>query len=1246
MVSPCFGAAGDVDGIGGVDLKDAVMALQVAAGMNPAGVQQDADVNDSRIGLEEAVYVLRDLADISPGRAQAVLGPLAGADVKVYRLRDLETPVYTDQTEADGYFDTYVSGVNGAEYILVAVSGGQDTDADDNGEPDIPPTPNTGTIHALMTVAEFNAGGFKVTALSDIAWQYAKNLVGQVDEGGLKMRLDDLAKLFFKEDISSDSIIDAQDLYTFMPSESVHKNRLNFDYQILFAPNADDLSVMDCYHRNLPDVLPLLLETHFGTHISLIPAPASRYQKIRIEVATFGRGSVKSNIGGIDVDSSRQNPADDRAYAFFDRSADGKVTLTAAPDSDMQIQSWNGCDSVSEDKTQCECDLRADRLVTLAFGYKETVVREGVTLVDLSNAAVTMSGDMITLDVTASPGDTDMAAELAALKAGDIVVGAADGGFLRKVVSVQKVSDMNCILTTDDAGIGDVIAQGSGGFYKQMTHGDLALDSYSRRSADDAVRLLPSDDPDDRVFRLEIGNPRNARENIEGTLELKTPEGVVIGSLKGTVDITIDVECDASVEWFSLEYLKIIPKITAEESLELTLGAAVEADSDKPLWQKELHTFKFGKIPFQIGILPVYVEPVVTISAGLDGKISAGISFGIKFSQSARAGFVYNKGKSSNFMERFDMVKGFDSSYEPILPKITAIYGELKPYVKTTPSFRIYSVTGPAVALKGYVKLAAGAEAVFTNTCQDEDGIFAAVYAGLEGKFKWEFEKKITKLIGDDFIGKLEFKVFDWEKLIYRKNFFGFCTAPYMEVAGTGISESVTLNSGEVLSQIYTVKNTGQTDMEWDITWIDDGVTGVSPVSGTLSQGQSVPVTVSADTGKLNSAVTYRNKIRFNNKYDAGLIKDQPTGSTSRNVTVSVELPDITAPVMAVPQMAKTSGGIVIPTIVNLSWTYPDASMLDYIDGYVIYMSKDTAGQWQRIAIVTDGNAYQVPNLQTETTYYFTMYAYGYNLSSSDSNTVSIKTPKVTTPPPGGDYTNGLGMSFVELPSGTFMMGSPTDEPGRSSGEILHQVTLTKAFYMMTTEVTQGQWEAVMGTNPSYFTACGGSCPVEQVSWNDIQEFITKMNLRGEGTYRLPTEAEWEYAARAGSTTAFANGGITNTSCTPVDPNLDAMGWYCGNDDVDGSSTTHPVAQKQANAWGLYDMHGNVWEWCQDWYGTYPADAVTDPVGPETGSYRMLRGGSWNFNAQYCRSAYRNFTNPTIRLIHLGLRLVLSQVSR
>jgi len=236
-----------------------------------------------------------------------------------------------------------------------------------------------------------------------------------------------------------------------------------------------------------------------------------------------------------------------------------------------------------------------------------------------------------------------------------------------------------------------------------------------------------------------------------------------------------------------------------------------------------------------------------------------------------------------------------------------------------------------------------------------------------------------------------------------------------------------------------------------------------------------------------------------------------------------------------------------------------------------------------------------------------------------------------------GKFTNALGMTFVLIPGGTFSMGSPEDEPARDADENQHQVTLTQSFYLQTTEVTQGQWRAVMRSNPSYFSNCGNNCPVETVSWNDVQSFIAVMNRRGEGTYGLPTEAEWEYAARAGSNSAFYNGGITYIDdCAPVDPNLNLIGWYCGN----SHDKTHPVAQKQPNAWGLYDMIGNVWEWCADWYGTYPSKSVTDPTGPSSGPNHVVRGGGWYYSAQRCRSANRYMRSPGDRNVNYGFRLV------
>jgi formylglycine-generating enzyme required for sulfatase activity len=227
------------------------------------------------------------------------------------------------------------------------------------------------------------------------------------------------------------------------------------------------------------------------------------------------------------------------------------------------------------------------------------------------------------------------------------------------------------------------------------------------------------------------------------------------------------------------------------------------------------------------------------------------------------------------------------------------------------------------------------------------------------------------------------------------------------------------------------------------------------------------------------------------------------------------------------------------------------------------------------------------------------------------------------------DLSGRVKMEMVLIPADEFKMGD--DESGMESEKPVHKVNITKPFYLGKYEVTQEQWEAVMGNNPSH--SKGVKNPVEQVTWDDCQKFLVKLDAKtgGQGDkFVLPTEAQWEYACRAGSTSKFCFGDDENQ--------LDEYAWY----DKNSGSKTHPVGEKKPNAWGLYDMHGNVWEWCQDWYGVYGMEAVTDPSGPTrptTGSLRVIRGGGWYVPAGRCRSAGRDYDGPGGRRRDLGLRV-------
>ncbi len=270
---------------------------------------------------------------------------------------------------------------------------------------------------------------------------------------------------------------------------------------------------------------------------------------------------------------------------------------------------------------------------------------------------------------------------------------------------------------------------------------------------------------------------------------------------------------------------------------------------------------------------------------------------------------------------------------------------------------------------------------------------------------------------------------------------------------------------------------------------------------------------------------------------------------------------------------------------------------------------------------------------------------------------------------PEGACLGGEERGYSLIPAGTFLRGAPLEEPGRRGDEVQHEVELTRSFYLKQTVVTQSEWEHLMGNNPSYFKACGGDCPVEQIAFVDALAFCNALS-KAEGLptcydlsdctgtpgdlddlflcpsgppfagldclgYRLPTEAEWEHAYRAGTTTALYNGPLVHIEYPPLDENLDAIAYYSGNSTVThqdgvtcniGQCGTHPVAQKLPNEWGLYDMAGNVWEWVWDRYGAYPEeDTLVDPLGDLSDPRRILRGGSWGTLAWGCRAAVRHW---------------------
>ena len=284
---------------------------------------------------------------------------------------------------------------------------------------------------------------------------------------------------------------------------------------------------------------------------------------------------------------------------------------------------------------------------------------------------------------------------------------------------------------------------------------------------------------------------------------------------------------------------------------------------------------------------------------------------------------------------------------------------------------------------------------------------------------------------------------------------------------------------------------------------------------------------------------------------------------------------------------------------------------------------------------------YGVGSVEKNRTYVLVLNQMGMSSNPADvsttASTVSVSPVQVPAVPSNTisddvitiPVKDGICIEMVKVEGGTFMMGATSEMKNPNSNEKpVHQVTLTNDYYMGKYEVTQALWQAVMGSNPSEYK--GDNLPVETVSWNDCQKFISKLNSLTGRMFRLPTEAEWEYAARGGKESrGYQYSGSSNIS---------DVAWY----DENSGSKTHPVGTKQANELGIYDMTGNVWEWCSDWYSSYSSSSQTNPTGSDRGSARVSRGGGWNCNASYCRLSVRFYYTPDFRLDILGLRLALS----
>lgn len=1007
----------------------------------------------SNISLSAANVVLQPTVRVTDGSTlhinattarvsslnQVLLGSLSGATVRAYRLTDLENPIENSvQTVASGdvnsagRFGLLLSEVAGDEWILVSATGGWDIDADDNGATNTPSTQNNGTLYGLAKAEEWRDGGVRVTALTDLVWRFTRSLTPQAAPSQLHIRLNDLAKALITADINGDGLIDYHDFHAFVPHEPVHRTKLNFDYEALLILDGDGNSVIGAHHAGDQELLEKQLARLFGAALNLYPRTDGRYDQVHVEAVLFGRGKVVGNLGGLQNDSEA-DPASNKAQTWLPRNPVTKLTLTATPIDTTQVLGWSGCDQVSTDLSQCTVALDQGHQIIAKFGYKTT--RLHATLHDLSGAVVVLDSNSLLLSTHS--WDMQLIDSLRLLEGGDFVTGPTDsGGFLRKVTAFEKIDKQTYRLSTEDASLKDVIAQGSFSFSSPLTNGDLrgylapstanqvATMDHSALKALEGVRLIPSDNPDDMTFHLQLGEPAvsSTQSGISTSLGVVLWEDGQGGKLtvQGSVDFEISPELGISygdsglfpgVEDFHFvvsQKSKLNVKFSGEG--ELTLNEI----------KKKIATIPFGTYYVLVGGWPVWVVPEVSIYLGADAKAKLSLSAGVKAEMSQRNGVMFKKGvtgwKTINEPPSF--------SWDFVKPALTS-EATLTGYVEASLQFVIYSVAGPLVGGQSYVQLQAiesilNEDIITGKGCQD--GLEASLKFGINGFIKWELKNDVREFLDkwgfadNNRLLSFSFDLFKSEWLLKHWYLSGQCVddPPFLKVSGDDMDILVDSTNRSIEQRDYLLTNIGSGKLLWTVDYSDDAAISVSPRSGELLKEGTVSVAVRVDTNQLELGI-YRNRLTFENGFrKAESLPFGSLGSTSKQLEIKVApLPSETPIITDFEDQGAGFG--------RIEWTFNAQAAPLELWGYEIYLLKD--GTWSKLRTVTDIDAVSsiVSGLPKGEHVCFRMQAYGeYDLRTPNSTEHCVELS-------GGDLSLSVSESIMESGSATAILSRTGD---------------------------------------------------------------------------------------------------------------------------------------------------------------------------------------------------------------------------
>ncbi|QOY51973.1 carboxypeptidase-like regulatory domain-containing protein [Candidatus Sulfurimonas baltica] len=807
---------------------------------------------------------------INDNSNNAIMGPLKGATVKIYKLTDLENSIEETLTGNLGAYSVALTGIPDTEMLMISISGGQDVDTNDDGILDDTPTTNSGTIRGLAKASDLKSGNVNVTLLSEVLYSYVKHLIGEVHQDDLEQAMNIVSAKLLKENINRDAI-SYRDINNFVPIDSESKNKLDFDYSAL---TGEDSLANSIHNDGNNSVIENKLNDLFSQKLTFNSNNIKRDNNFYKVELIPGFDSSITSIGSSLFFNNDNNTSKLKDFI----TKDSNVSFTISLSDNVKINAWNGCDLISTDGLTCSIqNISSDRQVSPSIIYKESLLNDNVKDVTNYFVAINDNNYTVSLDLDVNSSSRDF---VEAIVVDDIIVAKGTSQrFARKVLSKVKVDDYNYIFETEGASVLDVFSQAGISFNKNLTHDDLTNEATINRSLRaKGMQLLPPRFKGDDIFTIAPIPSHSINRTVDdlvGTWKIwESNDQTQAVSIQGKISFKIKPIIDINTKFLNVKSAKIAYQIENIGEAKLVATAGFELERKISLLNlpsivtnensSDLKSLGFG---FWIGYL--YTQVDVPVFIGVKGSSNTALTVGVGWNTTGTVGVNYSNGEATS-------IKSSATNYYMLgeMPG-TNIEVSVGAFIEPQPRilFQNFIGLGATVQAGGYYTAKAGGE--YNNgfqaaASQKVDAKIGIRPRFIAGSYMPDSLKNVLTSANNRFLGNTSFDVVYniWKKELSTNE----QKPAYLEVSTVPIDEILYVNESYYANYVFQVRNTGDEDLHWslDTSGYLPTLFDISKESGTLSANDTEEITISVNINDLSSFTgqTWRGTLKFSNDND------------------------------------------------------------------------------------------------------------------------------------------------------------------------------------------------------------------------------------------------------------------------------------------------------------------------------------------------------------------------------------------